>query len=577
MANKYVPQVDYTSRDYVAIRDDMTALIPDYTNNKWTNRDPADFGMTLVELFSYMGDILNHYIDRSANEAYIGTASQRDSVLQLARLLGYRPVENTAATVTLTFYNSTAGILTVPKSTKVSTTIIANNVTTKIVFETNSAIDVPAKVGAVNGSVQVAATQGETVASEVIGTSNGQINQVWKLAKTPVINGSVSVVIGGVTYIQVPYLIDYSGYDAVFSLYTNAAGVSYVLFGDGVSGRVPPGGNAIIYATYRVGGGSIGNVASNTIQTILTNNQVGLTVLNTTYGNPNDDGTAVGGTNAESTDSIRLNAPRSLRALNRAVSLSDYAALVKAAGVAKASAVADVYSSVTAFFVPYGDSGVQSDGVTPSTIFTNTISSLNTYLRDKIPANTTVTYQPASYVKSDLIANIVVLPQYIQSLVKTEVNAAVTSLFNLDNVSFNDTIYISDVLAAVNSVHGVASAQITKFVRDDQSQTFTINNKALTSYVTTITTTATHNITVGQTIYVSGVGTGNGDFDGTYVVTAVGSTTISYANVYTNVSSTSVSGGQVTVLVVKDIKCGPNEIPTLNTAALSLTYSGGIS
>jgi hypothetical protein len=266
-----------------------------------------------------------------------------------------------------------------------------------------------------------------------------------------------------------------------------------------------------------------------------------------------------------------------LRALNRAVSLSDYAALVKAAGVAKAAAVADVYSSVTVFFVPYGDSGVQVDNVTPSIVFTNTISSLNTYLRDKIPANTTVTYQPASYVKSDLVASVVVLPQYIQSLVKTEVNAAVTSLFTLDNVSFNDTIYVNDVLAAINSVNGVASAQITKLVRDDQSQTFTINNKALTSYVATITTTATHNVTVGQTIYVSGVGTGNGDFDGTYVVTAVGSNTISYANVYTNVSSTSVSGGQVTVLVVKDIKCGPNEIPTLNTSALSLTYAGGIS
>ena len=575
MADKYVPQVDYTSRDYAAIRDDMTSLIPDYTGNKWTNRDPADFGMTLLELFSYMGDILNHYIDRSANESFIGTASQRDSVLQISKLLGYRPVETTPATVTLTFYNSTASTITVPALTRVATTVISNSASNQLIFETNSAVTVPAKVGSVNGSIQVKATQGYTITNEIIGTSNGQISQVYKLANTSVINDSVSVTINGTSYVQVPYLIDYNGYDPVFTLYTNASNVSYVLFGDGVSGLVPPN-NAIIYATYRVGGGAVGNVAANTIKTILTNSQVGLTVLNTYYGSPTDTGAASGGTDAESTDSIRLNAPRSMHALNRAVSLADYAALVKASGVSKAAAVADVYTSVTVFFVPYGDSGVESDLVTPSTVFNNTKPTIQTYLTDKIPANTTVTFQPASYVKTELFATITILPKYIQSLVKTQVSAAISSLFAIDNVSFQDTIYLSDVIAAATSVAGVASVKVTKLVRNDADQTFVVNNKALTSSVATITTSATHNITVGQTIYVSGVGTGAGDFDGTYVVTAVGATTISYANVYANVTSTAVASGAVTVLNVKDIKCAPNEIPTLNTATLGLSYSGGI-
>jgi hypothetical protein len=228
------------------------------------------------------------------------------------------------------------------------------------------------------------------------------------------------------------------------------------------------------------------------------------------------------------------------------------------------------------FFVPYGDPGVESDLVTPSTVFNNTIPTIQTYLQDKIPANTTVTFQPASYVKTELFATITILPKYIQSLVKTQVSAAISSLFSIDNVSFQDTIYLSDVMAAVTSVAGVGSVKVTKLVRNDVDQTFTVNNKVLTSSVATITTSATHNITVGQTIYVSGVGTGAGDFDGTYTVTAVGATTISYTNVYTNVGSTVVAGGKVTVLNVKDIKCAPNEIPTLNTATLGLSYSGGI-
>jgi len=569
MADKYIPQVDYTSRDYTSLRDDMISLIPDYAP-KWTNREPSDFGMTMLELFAYMGDLLNYYVDRSANEAFIGTASQRDSVLQISRLLGYKPVENTGAKVTLTFYNSTASPITVPAKTQVSTSSVASGSNVQIIFETDAVATIPAKVGAVNGSAQVAATQGTTITNEVIGTSSGQLNQVYKLSSTSVINNSITITSGNTSYTQVPYLIDYNGYDAVFSVYTNAEGTSYVLFGDGISGRIPTN-SSVIYATYRVGGGIVGNVAAGSIKTILTNNQVGLSVLNTSYGNPEDDGSARGGTDSESTDSIRINAPLSLRTINRAVSLSDYAALVKASGMSKASAVADVYTSVTVFFVPYGDKGVLENGTTPSTVFTNSIPTIKTYLKDKIPANTTVTYQPASYVGVNLIAQVVVLPKFNQYNVTLQTDSAVSALFALDNVAFQDTIYVHDVFNAITSIYGVASVKILKLVRDDQDQSFFVNNKVLLSNKATLTTTATHNITVGQTIFVSSIGT---EFDGTFVVNEVTSNTISYTSVATNVNSAAVSSGAVTVLNVKDIICEPNEIPELKSSTIS--YNGGI-
>ena len=134
MANNFLPQVDYTSRDYQSIKDDLIALIPTYAP-EWTNRDPADFGITLIELFSYMGDLLNFYIDRSANEAYISTASQRANVLKIAKLLAYSPTESTASTVTLTFQNSTASAITVPALTKVTTSTNASASSTQIVLK----------------------------------------------------------------------------------------------------------------------------------------------------------------------------------------------------------------------------------------------------------------------------------------------------------------------------------------------------------------------------------------------------------------------------------------------------------
>jgi hypothetical protein len=72
----------------------------------------------------------------------------------------------------------------------------------------------------------------------------------------------------------------------VFSVYTNASGSSFVLFGDGVSGRIPST-SATITATYRVGGGEIGNVGIGLIKSIIKSsvaltNFSGLTVTNLT-------------------------------------------------------------------------------------------------------------------------------------------------------------------------------------------------------------------------------------------------------------------------------------------------------
>jgi hypothetical protein len=580
MATNYIPQVDYTSRDYSSIRQDLIDLIPEFTPT-WTNRDPADFGMAILELFSYMGDILNYYIDKSANEAFISTASQRDSVLQLAKLLGYTPTTSTASTVTLTFTDARGGTpstaFVVPALTQVATSAVQDSNTNQIVFETNSAVTVP-----INGTITVTATQGKTVGIspvEKIGDSNGQANQVFKLAQSPVINGSISVTVGGVNYYEVSYLIDYNSYDPVFATYTNADNVTYVLFGDNISGRIPPN-NAEIFAVYRIGGGAEGNVAANTIKSIISQAAItpsasGLTVLNQ-YISATVTGVASGGADAESTDSIRINAPLSLRSLNRAVSLADYSALcVQVSGIAKAIAIAQVYSSVTVFFAPYGDRGVEANNVTPTAKFNTLKATVLSYMADKVPANTTITFQPPSYVTALIDATVTCLPQYKQNIVEAKVNAILAELFAFDNVAFADRITLQDVMSAISSVDGVAYSQVTKLVREDEDITLNVTNKVLASNVATLTVGASHGITVGNTITVSGVDT---TFNGTFVVTAVASTTISYVCVATNVGSTvvSVTDG-VTVLKVNDILCLTNEIPEIDYATnLNLTVTGGI-
>ena len=555
----YIPQIDYTSRDYTAIREDLLALIDQFTP-EWTNRDPIDLGMTLVELFSYLGDIINFYTDRAANEGFLATASQRDSLLRIAQMIGYVPTSISAASVELTFSNSTEAAVVIPARTQIATSSVVNGLNTQIVFETDSAITVPAQVSGVDGTQVVSATQGVTSVDKVLGVSSGAPSQVFRIPDAGVVISSIEVTINGVSYNYSAFLLDNTIYDPVFTTTNDAEGYTYVVFGDGVGGRIPPAA-ASIYVTYRVSDGAAGNVPSQTLTTFLTNVEAGVTVYNT---DP-----ATGGADEESSDSIRYNAPRALRSLTRAVSLKDYTYLaLQVPGVAKANADSSNYTSVTLYLSPFGDPGV-SAGV-PTTAFTALANKVATYFVDKTPPNTSLTILPPTYVDVDLEMTVHVLPQYQQSVVTSKALAAVRELFTAENSFFADVLPVQYLLSAVSAVAGVDYATIELFRKTSAQQSFTVSSWARSSNVVTLTTSATHDITVGQTVKVTDVATG---VNGTVIVSAVTGTTLSFGNVGSNVSSTSVTGG-VKALVVETITCAVNEIPSEGTFTMSAI--GGI-
>ncbi|NYV78229.1 putative baseplate assembly protein, partial [Streptomyces sp. UH6] len=82
------PVIDYTARDHDSIRklllDRLALTTPD-----WVERNPADLGMTLVELLAYTGDRISYQQDAVATEAYLDTARRRVSVRRHARLIDY--------------------------------------------------------------------------------------------------------------------------------------------------------------------------------------------------------------------------------------------------------------------------------------------------------------------------------------------------------------------------------------------------------------------------------------------------------------------------------------------------------
>jgi hypothetical protein len=73
-----------------------------------TTREASDFSIALLDSWATVADVLTFYQERIANEAYLRTATERLSVLELARLIGYQLRPGVAASTYLAFTLETA-------------------------------------------------------------------------------------------------------------------------------------------------------------------------------------------------------------------------------------------------------------------------------------------------------------------------------------------------------------------------------------------------------------------------------------------------------------------------------------
>ena len=68
-----------------------------------TTRDSDDFAIALLDGWATLADVLTFYQERIANELWLRTATERDSILRLAQLIGYRVKPGVAAETPICF------------------------------------------------------------------------------------------------------------------------------------------------------------------------------------------------------------------------------------------------------------------------------------------------------------------------------------------------------------------------------------------------------------------------------------------------------------------------------------------
>ncbi|MGV6875479.1 baseplate J/gp47 family protein [Pseudochelatococcus sp. B33] len=463
------PQIDYTNKDFESLRRallDFAALrLPE-----WTDRNPSDFGMLMVDLFAYMGDVVLYYQDRLANESFLHTARERSSVLRHLRLIGYElaPPVPAGAELDLIFNPGLVSV-TIPTGARFR----APNPDNPQVFEYR---DPPLTVFFGSDQVEMLASghylyrglpvvQGESVGPVVIGSSSGEPNQDFPLGTGPVQAESLRVEVnegaGWVRWDRRESLLYDLGPDGrlrlsspgdrVYRVDRDASGAAAVRFGgDGRFGRLPPRGAGNVRATYFAGGGAAGNVSPGAIREALTPVPNLFQVTN--------PGAAVGGVDAQTTAEAARIGPAAFRARERAVTLEDHAAMAfRAGGVAKARARASSWNRIDLFVAPAGPA------LAP--VSESLRRRLIAFFEDRRMAGAEVRIFSPRAAEIEISAEIAYDQRYRADAVRQAALDAVNGVLAYSRVDFGQPVYLGTIHDALVRVAGVRGASIRRFRR----------------------------------------------------------------------------------------------------------------
>lgn len=448
--------LDYTSRDFVAIRTQLVGLAKGYMPEWETVGETGDMGTLILELFAYMGDVLNFYIDRAASEAFLGTALRRQSVLYIADMLGYKPVGQHSATVKLLFTidPEAEGPITLPAGTRIHNE--ADNADSIIVFELDSPLTLDPTLPAEERTDVVAyATEGVMVYDQLLGISLGSPALELLIPEVGVVSNTVALTSreGGqiVVWDELTDISLARPTQSAFTTYIDDFEQTHILFGDNASGRIPPA-NSEIFGSYRVGVGVEANdLPPDALNIITASADLSDQIWSVTVRNPDKP---VGGTDPESVDSMRFSIPRAAgRIKNRAITLQDYADLaLQVPGVAKSTAYGTLYTAIHVRIAPVG-------GVGDEVTMTKLVAETEAYLFDKVLVGSGVTVEPIDisllWHAVNIRVTVHVQAAYNRTSVRQEVDRVLRAVLAFDAVDFGTRVSIGLMYRTALAVNGV--------------------------------------------------------------------------------------------------------------------------
>ncbi len=318
MANK----LDISQLDFDGIKDNLKTFLAQ--QDEFRDYDFEGSGMNvLLDVLAYNTHYLGFNANMLANEMFLDSATQRSSVVSLAKKVGYTPRSASAskATIDVLVNNGSGASITMARGTQFTTTVDG----TAFNFVNNSAVSITPVDGVYKFSnldifegtflnFKYTVNTSDTEQRFIIPNDNVDTNTLTVKIQNSSSDSTTN------TYTLGQGITGLDNTSKVYFLNEVENGRFEVYFGDGVLGKAVEDGNIVIL-DYVVCNRDAPNGATSFT---LSGNIGGFTnVTITTVDN------AAGGDSPESIKSIKYNAPRDYTSQDRAVTAEDYKVLVK--------------------------------------------------------------------------------------------------------------------------------------------------------------------------------------------------------------------------------------------------------
>tara|TARA_R110000803_G_scaffold95853_1_gene163943 strand:+ start:498 stop:2369 length:1872 start_codon:yes stop_codon:yes gene_type:complete len=99
-------QIQYLNKDFDGFKQKLLEFAQVYYPETYNDFSETSAGMMLIEMASYVGDVLSYYGDNQVQENFLEFAKQRDNLLSLAYNHGYFPQVTNAATTYVDIYQT---------------------------------------------------------------------------------------------------------------------------------------------------------------------------------------------------------------------------------------------------------------------------------------------------------------------------------------------------------------------------------------------------------------------------------------------------------------------------------------
>lgn len=326
---------------------------------------------------------------------------------------------------------------------------------TRLVLQESLAHAYKRKTTRIHANV-AAATHGET-RQEVLGSGDAsRAFQSFELRQSPLTHVSAQVPGGaestarvrvdGVLWQESPDFYRLGAEDRSYVPRRDDEGTTKVLFGDGIHGARLPTGNENLSVEYRFGIGTAGHVDVDRI-TLLASPPLGVRKVT----NPIE---ASGGEDPEQRDDARVNAPTTVKTLERIVSLTDFEDFARTfGGISKARA--DWVWDGTRWLIFVTLSGAGGDEVS-DTLLDDLRGAMDAH-RDPFQALALGSYRPLFFT---LEAKLEIDDDYLAEDVLAAAEQALRDRFSFEQRGFAQGIHRSEVTTLLQGVDGVIGVDL---------------------------------------------------------------------------------------------------------------------